>query len=190
MNFHTDHRLLAAVAGGAYLVLTLMIAIVPAFQMQDTPPLPQAKKLLRGERRGRVIYLREGCGYCHTQFIRNLPMDRPYGRPSVAGDYAREQPPLLGTQRTGPDLANVAERQPSDVWHLIHLYNPRAVVPQSVMPGYPWLFDIKQKAAEDDETVTVPPPFGPPEGMVVVARPEARDLVKYLLTLRQPQVTP
>ncbi|PON18739.1 hypothetical protein C2W62_06410 [Candidatus Entotheonella serta] len=190
MNFHTDHRLLVAVAGGAYLVLTLMIAIVPAFQIQDTTPLPNAKKLLRSERRGRVLYLQEGCGYCHTQFIRDLPMDRPYGRPSVAGDYAREQPPLLGTQRTGPDLSNVAARQPSDVWHLIHLYNPRAVVPQSVMPGYPWFFEVKDKAEEDDVTVAVPPPFGPPEGKVLVARREARDLVKYLLALRQPKVTP
>lgn len=190
MNFHTDHRLLVAVAGGAYLVLTLMIAIVPAFQIQDTPPLPNAKKLLRSERRGRAIYLQEGCGYCHTQFIRDLPMDRPYGRPSVAGDYAREQPPLLGTQRTGPDLSNVAARQPSDVCHLIHLYNPRAVVPQSVMPGYPWFFEIKDKAAKGEVVVTIPPPFGPPEGQVVVARREARDLVKYLLTLRQPKVTP
>ncbi len=187
MNFHTDHRLLIAVAGGAYLVLTLLIAIVPAYQIQDTPPLPTAKKLLRSEKRGRWLYLQEGCGYCHTQFIRDLPMDRPYGRPSMAGDYAREQPPLLGTQRTGPDLSNVAARQPSDIWHLIHLYNPRAVVPQSVMPGYPWYFEIKDKAEKGEVVVQVPPPFGPPEGKVIVAKREARDLVKYLLTLRQPQ---
>ncbi len=190
MNFHTDHRLLLAVAGMSYLVLTLLIAVVPAFQIQTTPPLPGAQKLKRAERRGRAIYLKEGCGYCHTQFVRDLPMDRPYGRPSVAGDYAREQPPLLGTQRTGPDLANVAVRQSSDVWHLIHLYNPRAVVAQSVMPGYPWYFDVKPKAEQGDVTVPVPAEFVPLKDGVVVARQPARDLVKYLLTLRQTELTP
>ena len=98
--------------------------------------------------RGRALYLVEGCGFCHTQFVRDLPMDRPYGRPALAEDYALEDPPLLGTQRTGPDLSNVAARQPSDTWHLLHLYNPRIVVPQSVMPGYPWYFEIKDGAVD------------------------------------------
>ncbi len=190
MNFHTDHRLLLAAAGLGYLALTLMIAIVPAFQMQSTPPLPNLPKRTPAEARGRAIYLKEGCGFCHTQFVRDLPMDRPYGRPSVAGDYARENPPLLGTQRTGPDLANVAQRQPGQIWHLIHLYNPRAVVPQSVMPPYAWYFEVKQKAMPGEVTVPIPPTFAPPEGHVIVARKAALDLVKYLLSLRQAEVTP
>lgn len=190
MNFHVNHRLLVAVAGGSYLILTLMIAVVPAFQMQSTLPLPNAHKLSKAELRGRSLYKREGCGYCHTQFVRNLPMDQAYGRPSVAGDYAREDPPMLGTQRTGPDLANVAARQPSAVWHLIHLYNPRAVVPQSVMPGYPWYFEVKDKAEDADTVVPLPADYLPSKGKVVVALEPAQDLVKYLLTLRQTELRP
>jgi cytochrome c oxidase cbb3-type subunit 2 len=190
MSFHSNHRLLLAVAGLGFLALTLIIAIVPAFQVQQTPPLPGTSERTPAQAHGRAIYLKEGCGFCHTQFVRDLPMDRPYGRSSVARDYAREAPPLLGTQRTGPDLSNVAARQPSDVWHLIHLYNPRAVVPQSVMPRYSWYFEVKQHAAPGDITVPVPPEFAPPSGGVVVARIEALDLVKYLLSLRQPELTP
>jgi cytochrome c oxidase cbb3-type subunit 2 len=190
MNFHVNHRLLLAIAGLSYAGLTLMIAIVPAFQIQSVLPLPKAHKLSKAELRGRAIYMQEGCGYCHTQFVRNLPMDRPYGRPSVAGDYARERPPLLGTQRTGPDLSNVAARQPSDVWHLIHLYNPRAVVPQSVMPGYPWYFEVKDKAGDADTVVPVPSEWAPSGNKVIIARQPARDLVQYLLTLRQTELRP
>ncbi len=190
MMLHTQHRLLLAVSGLGFLILTLMIAIVPAYQIQSTPPLPRAKTLSPAERRGCLLYLQEGCGYCHTQFVRNLPMDQPYGRPSVAGDYAREKPPLLGSQRTGSDLANVAARQPSEVWHLIHLYNPRAVVPQSVMPGYPWYFEVKTKVEEGDHVVSVPAEFAPPSDQVVVAREPALDLVKHLFTLRQVELTP
>jgi cytochrome c oxidase cbb3-type subunit 2 len=106
----------------------------------------------------------------------------------VAGDYANEDPPLPGTERTGPDLSNVAARQPSDTWHLLHLYNPRAVVPQSVMPGFPWYFEEKAAALPGDVVVPVPPRFISAQGQVIVARHEARALVAYLLSLRQPEV--
>lgn len=188
MSFHTSHRLLVAFAFFGYAALTYLIAIGPAFELQRTEPLPGAPAHSAEAERGRALYLAEGCGFCHTQFVRDLPMDRPYGRPSLAEDYALEDPPLLGTQRTGPDLSNVAARQPSDAWHLLHLYNPRAVVPQSVMPGYPWYFEAKEEAAPGDVVVPVPEAFRPAAGAVVVARPEARDLVAYLLSLRQPDV--
>jgi cytochrome c oxidase cbb3-type subunit 2 len=188
MSFHTNHRLLVAVAVVTYFILTVLIGIGPAYQIQDTPPLPGTPRRTVEESRGRTLYLAEGCGYCHTQFVRGLPMDRPYGRQAVAGDYALEDPPLLGTQRTGPDLSNVAVRQPSEVWHLIHLYNPRAVVPQSVMPGYPWYFEVKEKAGPKDVVVPVPPGFAPAGGGVVVARPDAVALVRYLLSLRQVEI--
>ncbi len=185
MNFHTNHRLLVAFAFFGYLALTYLIAIGPAFQVQTTPPLPGAPSLSEAAARGRALYVAEGCGYCHTQFVRDLPMDRPYGRPALAEDYALEDPPLLGTQRTGPDLSNVAARQPSDAWHLLHLYNPRSVVPRSVMPGYPWYFEMKEAAGPDDFVVPVPERFLPTPGVVIVAKPEAQDLVAYLLSLRQ-----
>jgi len=188
MNFHTSHRLLVAFAFFGYAALTYLIAIGPAFEVQTTTPLPGAPTLSEDAARGRAVYLAEGCGFCHSQFLRDLPMDRPYGRPSLAEDYARENPPLLGTQRTGPDLSNVAARQPSDAWHLLHLYNPRAVVPQSVMPGYPWYFELKDKAEAGDVVVPVPPALLPTPGRVVVANREALHLVAYLLSLRQVDV--
>ena len=185
MSAQPGHRAVVGLAFFGYLALTLLIAILPAASVQNTPGLPgvAARSALAEE--GRVIYLREGCGYCHTQFVRDLPLDRPYGRGTVAADYANEDPPLPGSERTGPDLSNVAARQPSDTWHLLHLFNPRAVVPQSVMPGFPWYFEIKAAGAAGDVVVPVPPRFVPAEGQVVVARPEARALVAYLLSLRQ-----
>ena len=132
MSFHTSHRLLLVFSAVGYLTLTVIIAVVPAATVQNTPPLAGAASRSDLEERGREIYLAEGCGFCHTQFLRDLPMDKPYGRQSVAEDYAQESPPLLGTQRTGPDLANVGRRQPSDTWHLLHLFNPRAVVPDEL----------------------------------------------------------
>ncbi len=190
MSLHTQHRSLIAVAGTTFLTLSLLIAVLPAFEAEKTEPLPGISATLSNEvLRGRKIYLQEGCGTCHTQFVRDLPVDAPYGRGSLPGDYALEDPPLLGTQRTGPDLANVGIRQPSETWNLIHLYNPRAVVKTSVMPGYPWLFTEKTTAADDDIVVPVPESYAP-EGKVIVAKQSAIDMVRYLQSLKQVKVQP
>jgi cytochrome c oxidase cbb3-type subunit 2 len=182
---HTSLRALLSFAFGIFLMSTFLVVLQPAARLRDVPGIPGAPALTPEAARGRELYLAEGCGYCHTQFLRDLPMDRPYGRPTVAEDYVGQRPPLAGTQRTGPDLSNVAQRQPSDVWHLIHLYNPRAVVPQSVMPGFAWYFETKEKADPSDVVVPVPAPFLPRPGAVVVARPEALALTAYLLSLKQ-----
>lgn len=187
MSRHTDHRLIVGGAAGLFVLLSLTIAVMPAFEAQKTAALPGIVRLEGEAALGREIYLQEGCGVCHTQFVRDLPVDAPYGRGSVPGDYALEDPPLLGTQRTGPDLSNVGARQPSDVWNLIHLYNPRAVVPTSVMPSYPWLFELKSAAAADDVVVAVPEGFTP-ANRAVVAKPEAIALVRYLQSLKQAEV--
>src|SRR5262245_8819494 len=187
MNLHTSHRAIVGLAFSGSLALTVLIAILPAASVQKTAGIPGAPTRSSLAEQGRSIYLREGCGYCHTQFVRDLPLDRPYGRATFAEDYANEDPPLPGTERTGPDLSNVAARQPSDTWHLLHLYNPRTVVPQSVMPGFPWYFEEKSAAAEGDVVVPVPSRFVAAQGVVIVARPEARALVAYLLSLRQPE---
>lgn len=187
MSLHTDHRALVAVAALGYFVLTLIIGILPAFEIQRTKPLADVPARTPEASLGHQLYLEDGCGFCHTQFVRGLDMDRPYGRESMAADYAAEKPPLLGTQRTGPDLANVGIRQPSEIWHLIHLYNPRAVVPSSVMPAYPWYFRLKDEAAESDVVVPIPAQFVPP-GKIAVASPEALALVRYLQSLKQPEV--
>jgi len=188
MSLHTDHRALVAVAALGYLALTLIVGILPAFEIQKRQSLAGATTLTSEAARGRVLYLKEGCGYCHTQFVRDLKVDQPYGRGSVAADYALEQPPLLGTQRTGPDLANVGVRQSSEIWNLIHLYNPRAVVPQSVMPAYPWYFESKEQAGENDIVVPVPDQYAP-TGKVIVATDEAIALVRYLQSLKQLEIT-
>ncbi|MEO0996560.1 MAG: cbb3-type cytochrome c oxidase subunit II [Pseudomonadota bacterium] len=187
MSLHDNHRLLIAVAALGFLFLSLTVAVFPAYEAQKTPPVvrpPDTAEI----RRGRELYLREGCGVCHTQFVRNLAVDAPYGRGSVAGDFADEDPPLLGTQRTGPDLADVGARQPSEAWHLLHLYDPRAVVANSVMPAYPWYFRAVQTAGPDD--VVIPVAADLPEGYRIVATRDAIALVRYLQSLEQPVLEP
>ena len=185
MSPHTSHRAIVFFALAGFLTSTTLVTLLPAARLRDVPALNGTPLLTPEVTRGRGVYLAEGCGYCHTQFLRELPMDHPYGRATVAEDYVGQDPPVPGTQRTGPDLSNVSQRQPSDVWHLIHLFNPRAVVPESVMPGYPWYFEIKERASPGDVVVPVPERFLPHPGAVVVARPEALALTSYLLSLKQ-----
>jgi cytochrome c oxidase cbb3-type subunit 2 len=120
-------------------------------------------------------------------------MDNVWGRPSAPGDYAYVRPAgllqpyapaVLGSERTGPDLSNVGARQASDVWQYMHLYNPRSVVQGSVMPAFPWLFDVKPAVGEGETAVPVPAAFAPKEG-VVVPNARGRALVAYLLARRQ-----
>jgi len=188
-SLHTNHRAIIAVAIIVFFVLTLVMAVLPSLREQAYSGLPTGTPRDDETERGRRVYLREGCGFCHTQFVRDLPMDRPYGRASRPSDYAAEDPPMLGTQRTGPDLADVGARQPSEAWHLIHLYDPRAVVPQSVMPAYRWYFVAKDQAAAGEKVVPVPAARAP-AGKVIVAGPDARALVRYLLSLKQAKVSP
>jgi cytochrome c oxidase cbb3-type subunit 2 len=109
---------------------------------------------------------------------------RGWGRASVPADYFYDRPHLLGTMRTGPDLFNIGARQPSIDWHLGHLYQPRAYAAGSIMPSYPYLFEVKAKAhtVKGDKLVALPPGIAPVDS-VVVARPAALDLVRYLLSL-------
>lgn len=138
---------------------------------------------------GRKVYVAQGCVYCHTQQPRDIKqtpsdMQRGWGRASVAGDYYYDRPHQLGTMRTGPDLFNIAVRQPSKDWHLGHLYQPRAYTPGSIMPAYPFLFDIKktEDVMPEDVIVNLPPNFAKP-GETVVAKHEMVALVEYLLSL-------
>nr|NIQ16109.1 c-type cytochrome [Candidatus Dadabacteria bacterium] len=174
-------------------LISIIVAVGPAINVQKTnKPLPGSKSLTPSEDRGLRIYVSEGCLYCHTQQVRPLNSDSPYGRPSAPGDYARLKPidfwrftpSTLGTERTGPDLSDIGNRQPSELWHYIHLYNPRAVVSESIMQAYPWLFEIKQKPEENDFVVTLPNELAPQNGKVV-PKQEAKDLVAYLLSLKQ-----
>jgi cytochrome c oxidase cbb3-type subunit 2 len=163
------------------------MGVVPGMAMSHLQPLPGVRALDAQEQRGRATYVSEGCSYCHTQNIRPLAQDKVFGRPSVGGDYVYDTPQLLGTERTGPDLSNIGLRQPSDVWQYIHLWDPRAVVHDSIMPRYTWLFTLKKHADRADVTVPVPPGYAP-QGEAVVATQQAQDLVAYLKALKQVQL--
>ena len=121
-----------------------LVQIVPLF-FQDVANTPvegmQPRTALQHE--GRDIFIREGCVGCHSQMIRPFRAETErYGHYSVAGESVWDHPFLWGSKRTGPDLARVGGRY-SDDWHRAHLYNPRNVVPESIMPAYPWLVENK-----------------------------------------------
>lgn len=109
------------------------------FQKETNDPVNSLRPYTALELEGRDIYIREGCSVCHSQMIRPFRAETErYGHYSLAGEHVWEHPFLWGSKRTGPDLARVGGRY-SDAWHEVHLINPRDVVPQSNMPGFPWL---------------------------------------------------
>lgn len=192
-NFHKNHKLLFGVVFWGFIFLSLLIAVFPALWVQQqNKPLPASEPMTKLERKGMKIFINEGCVYCHTQQVRPIEMDENWGRPSAPGDYARinrpsiwrQTPAVLGSARTGPDLTNIGKRQPSAVWHFMHLYNPRSVVEESVMPSYPWLFSIDKNPSDDATVVSMPGEYGPEEGQVV-ATERAEALVAYLQSLKQ-----
>jgi len=194
MSFHKNHWLLFSVIFFGYIALSWIAAIGPAIWVQDhTRALPGSAPMTPVERRGLQVYIAEGCIACHTQQVRPLKMDAVWGRPSAPGDYAHLKPldiwrpyapAVLGSERTGPDLTSIGTRQPSETWQYLHLYNPRAVSPDSVMPAFPWLFEVVANAPADAVVVPVPPAYAPSAG-TVVASDKARALVAYLLSLQQ-----
>ena len=121
-----------------------LVEIVPLFfQHSTTEPVAGLKPYSPLRLAGRDIYIREGCYNCHSQMIRPFRAETErYGHYSVAGEFVYDHPFQWGSKRTGPDLARVGGRY-SDEWHRTHLDNPRDVVPESNMPGYPWLAKAK-----------------------------------------------
>jgi cytochrome c oxidase cbb3-type subunit 2 len=117
-----------------------LVEIVPLFfQRSTTEPVAGLTPYSALRLEGRDIYIREGCYNCHSQMIRPFRAETErYGHYSVAGEYVYDHPFQWGSKRTGPDLARVGGRY-SDEWHVLHLMQPRDVVPESNMPGYPWL---------------------------------------------------
>lgn len=162
-SIHTSHHAILLLPLVIYLVLVTVVAVLPAIALDRRyPPNISGKVggasplIARGER----VFTSLGCNVCHTQQIRGdeqtsiqlgdrlvHPVRAPDARfgldgPSEARDYADSSPPLLGTQRTGPDLTGIGDRIPSATWHYWHLYDPRAVSPGSVMPSYRELFRV------------------------------------------------
>ena len=117
-----------------------LVQIVPLFfQSSTTLPVEGLKPYNALQLSGRDIYIREGCVGCHSQMIRPFRAETErYGHYSTAGEFIYDRPFLWGSKRTGPDLQRVGQRY-SDAWHIAHLTNPRDVVPESIMPAYPWL---------------------------------------------------
>lgn len=140
---------------------------------------------------GRDIYIREGCATCHSQQVRPLLAEvRRYGPYSRAGESAYDRPFLWGSKRTGPDLHRVGGKY-TDVWHRLHLLDPRAVVPDSIMPAYPWLAKRAVDGAATQASMIVLRRLGHPySDAEIAAAPEAVDgrmevdaLVAYLQAL-------
>lgn len=184
----TSREALGIVLGAAGILVFAGFVLVaaPYLQLQGAPVPDGLKPYTQAQARGRAEYVNLGCVYCHSQQPRDpsvAPDDqRGWGRPSIPADYTYDYPHLLGTMRTGPDLLNIGVRQPSKTWHLVHLYQPRALVRGSIMPAYPFLFDVKDEAGPGDVVVDVPAPYAPDVG-VVVAKEAALDLTAYLMAL-------
>lgn len=197
MSFHRNHWLLFGTIFFGFIAIAIAIAIAPAYWVQvQTRANQDVEPLSEEEKRGLGVYVSEGCVACHTQQVRPIEMDSPWGRPSARRDYANlggttkwwrpYAPAVLGSARIGPDLSNIGNRQSSEAWQYLHLYNPRAVVGDSIMPAYPWLFEVTDNPDEDATVVSVPEPYGPDEGKVV-STPRGEALVSYLLSLKQPR---
>jgi cytochrome c oxidase cbb3-type subunit II len=194
MEFFDNHNKLFGAAFLLFLILTAFVAIIPAINNErNNAPLPGATELSEDAIKGKALFVANGCVGCHTQQVRNVDMDKVWGeRPGIAADYAsnvrtdfwRNTATLMGTERTGPDLTSVGSRQPSKEWNLVHLYNPRIVIKESIMPAYPWLFEQKPEVVEGDVIVNIPDSFSPGQG-TWVAKPEALQLVAYLQSLKQ-----
>lgn len=119
---------------------SLLVWVVPNILTSQQEQNNTSKKLNALQLAGRDVYISEGCHVCHTQMVRPLdPEIRRYGDASKESDDRYEFPNLWGSKRTGPDLDNIS-RKYSDKWHELHLKNPQAIVPRSIMPPYPWLF--------------------------------------------------
>ena len=129
---------------GVLIALVISVAgmaeIVPLmFQLQTTQPSPGVVPYPPVELAGRDVYVKEGCYNCHSQMIRPFVDEAlRYGPPVEAGETVYDRPFQWGSKRTGPDLSRVGGRY-TDEWHEIHLINPRDLVPESNMPGFPWL---------------------------------------------------
>lgn len=179
-----------------FMVAWIGLVLAPAQQLGDLegiidPETQQTfpRRYTALELEGRAVYRAEGCIYCHSQQVRGgrfqADIERGWGpRRTHPVDYIRDHPVFLGTSRTGPDLINIGNRQPSSAWHHLHLYDARIVSPGSIMPPFAYLYE-KRPVGEspDPEALRLTGSWAPPEGWEVVPTQKARALVAYLLSL-------
>jgi len=167
-----------------------LVEITPLYFMHSTTePVTGLKPFTALQLSGRDIYIREGCVSCHSQMIRPFRTETErYGHYSVAGEFVYDRPFLWGSKRTGPDLARVGGRY-SDDWHRIHLAHPRDVVPESIMPGYPWLQDTPLDSSDIEAKMTalrnMGHPYSDDEINTAVAQLEGKTEIDALITYLQ-----
>jgi cytochrome c oxidase cbb3-type subunit 2 len=177
------------------------LVLIPESQLTSIQPktvaLPDGREVVYPqpldswrEAPGKRLYEGYGCIYCHSQQVRpsgfGADLDRGWGtRRSTPRDYLYDRPPLLGTMRTGPDLANIAGRNPSREWHLLHLYDPQITSPGSIMPPFGFLFEETAEEPDDPEAVRLPEDYRDVPAWIIPSR-EALELVAYIRRLRQP----
>lgn len=170
-----------------------LVEIVPLYaQRSVVEPAPGIEPYSPLALEGRDVYVREGCYNCHSQMVRPLPAETErYGHYSLAGETVYDHPFQFGSKRTGPDLARVGGRY-TDEWHRVHLISPRDVVPESNMPGFPWLADNAIAAAGTQRKMRALQAIGVPysedeiraAAAAVEGRSEMDALITYLQTLK------
>ena len=157
-----------------------IVEIAPLFWLKSTIEKVQGMRPYTPlELAGRDIYVREGCYVCHSQMIRSLRDEvERYGHYSLAAESMYDHPFQWGSKRTGPDLARVGGKY-SDEWHVLHMKDPRAVVPESIMPGYPWLAERRLDTADIGNKLAAQQAIGVPYTDEMVAK-AAEDLEAQL----------
>jgi len=192
------HELLETNIGLMMVLILVLISvggiatIVPLFfQPSLLNPVNGLKPYTPLQLAGRDLYIREGCNVCHSQMIRPFRAETErYGHYSTAGEFVYDRPFLWGSKRTGPDLHRVGGRY-SDEWHRVHMINPRDVVPESIMPGYPWLADDAVDADDIEDKMRTLRTLGHPYSDEEIAsapkalegRTELDALIAYLQSL-------
>jgi cytochrome c oxidase cbb3-type subunit 2 len=161
---------------GVLIVISIggLVEIVPLFYLKSTiEKVEGVRPYTPLELAGRNIYVREGCYNCHSQMVRPLRDEvERYGHYSLAAESMYDRPFQWGSKRTGPDLARVGAKY-SDDWHRDHLNDPRAVVPGSIMPAYPWLEQNELDAAGVAQDLKVQAALGVPYSPEMIARAES-----------------
>ena len=169
MSFWSRHKIFETnsiiLVLGVLIVISLggLVEIVPLFYLKSTiEKVEGVRPYTPLELAGRNIYVREGCYNCHSQMVRPLRDEvERYGHYSLAAESMYDRPFQWGSKRTGPDLARLGNKY-SDEWHKDHLKDPRAVVPGSIMPGYPWLEENELDTATIAQELKVQATLGVP----------------------------
>jgi cytochrome c oxidase cbb3-type subunit II len=175
---------------------TSLLVVIPNTMIGQVRAAKELLPYTVKEARGREVYIAEGCVYCHSQQVRDpvYTSDKGRGwgpRATVPADYINDKPHQLGTMRTGPDLINIGVRQPSEQWHHAHLFNPRSLMPWSIMPAFPYLYTVRDSASIKPGEVAFTVPGGKlPAGKVIVPTDDGDALVVYLKSLKRTYAIP